>query len=75
MKLFTEHNGNVIEVGDMNGISNDCDTLVFKLQSRIHPNDMKRLEEELNSKTNKICIVVDSSYEDVIGKHNGTRVR
>lgn len=64
--LIMQDNGAMVEVKDIEGINNNTDILLFKINSRIRREEIDQIGRMLSAKTGKTCIVLDAMYDKVM---------
>lgn len=65
MKLYIEDGNKKIEVKEIEKVS-DGEILFFMLNSVYRAVDLKRMEDELTTKTNRKCIILDARFNKVL---------
>ena len=65
MKLYIEDDNRKIEIKEIEKVS-DGEILFFMLNSVYRPEDIKQMENELTTKTNRKCIVLDARFDKVL---------
>ena len=67
MKLYMESdNGTRIEVKEISSINPDAGVLIFFISRRLRYEDLAMLQEELSTRTNKHCIILEDYFKDKI---------
>lgn len=63
MKLFIEKDDRTkVEISEINSLDGESEILFFFLNTHLRKKDTQNIEEELNTKTGKKCIVLDNLF-------------
>ena len=65
MKLYIEDGNRKIEVKEIEQVS-DGEILFFMLNNAYRPEDIKQMENDLTTKINRKCIVLDARFNKVL---------